>query len=118
MSSRDGAWIGETADLAIPVPNNSFLYSVHLIATCAVRDVIIRGPFEAFRPLNAGSDTSRLRDPARTFPSPSITFHPSPSRSFALLSLLLFPYDRFFLCFRTTSKEKGEERRGRRNNDG
>lgn len=104
------------------VPNNSFLYSVHLIATCAVRDVIIRGPFEAFRPLNAGSDTSRLRDPARTFPSgprpsPCIPFHPDPRRFFSPSSLSL-PFGRFFLCFSSVEGKEEEARKAGKADDG
>lgn len=86
-----------------------------MIATCAVRDVIIRGPFEAFRPLNAGSDTSRLRDPARTFPSsprPSLSIPLHPDRSHLSPSFSSLPRS-FLSVFQNYVQGKGGRRRRR-----
>lgn len=91
------------------------LFGSPVIATCAVRDVIIRGPFEAFRPLNAGSDTSRLRDPARTFPSsprPSLSIPLHPDRSHLSPSFSSLPRS-FLSVFQNYVEGKGGRRRGR-----
>lgn len=91
------------------------LFGSPVIATCAVRDVIIRGPFEAFRPLNAGSDTSRLRDPARTFPSsprPSLSIPLHPDRSHLSPSFSSLPRS-FLSVFQNYVQGKGGRRRRR-----
>lgn len=91
------------------------LFGSPVIATCAVRDVIIRGPFEAFRPLNAGSDTSRLRDPARTFPSsprPSLSIPLHPDRSHLSPSFSSLPRS-FLSVFQNYVRKRGKKTKTR-----